>query len=713
MVNLNPSVNNSTHSRFFSWNQFRNFTSSQRLKEISFMAATALSVLGAAYLTVNDKSIFLSVFVNISMSFILLPQLLKYGNSRVFKNALVIHLLTMGSCFLGWALGNCGQASVSLLKIILNKTPPLAINLFFLTILGLAITSCGGYLVPCGQSVLEKAKKLAFGSKFEERYSFLKKHFKKIDKNFSNSLLTRSFTIYCASVSPNWLVLLLHKAFSRNVLTHGAFASLLPTYLSFKENFSLEQFNQLMNHFEEISVIKSKQHLILHDEVQKSLILSLQFAIDSLPKKDRPLAIATLLSFGPKLMPNLLSSDNFLSFFNGESLNTVNDSIKKLIQLFNQWDQLKNRYHKLFDQVTELEQEIQKIDVSKQSPAEQKKLKLGIEHINEAYSKLRVEIESLNQQKNVWFRYAPFWNEKTPLPFTQSPDLIKFLQSPGIWNQIDDVFNSLIKENPKNPTFIDHLQCIKSKLNPIINKNEKEDDDDFSACIFLATHGGFKASDYDVLQGFLTLSSKDKIDETLKEMGLTKEDDFYAKGICSKKGGAKPQVMQNLQNYIKKHSKPKSVVAMNFDKDSILTGLGNLSNKINRALFNLIQSGLILIPVFLSPSSAAAGFVLGTGFFVLQRFGFSGTKWVSDKIKYMQNSQSSLKILYNFFNQRYVFTLTNHRIQMSQRFLDTDVYGKMRLINLYTIISVVNTLFPALNFFQGITLADEVVNKLF
>ena len=296
------------------------------------------------------------------------------------------------------------------------------------------------------------------------------------------------------------------------------------------------------------------------------------------------------------------------------------------------------------------------------------------------------------------------------------------LQNQALLAQIDTVFRSMVGVGPADGSNLaDNLLFIANKVNQLDPRDLIPEDEGNSALMHLGANG-FVQNDYEDLQMWFRANSPHELEDKMAEIGLVKKEDLYAKGILLRQGVLSKQEIRNkLQHYIENTPKQplpevqRPAIEANRGNQA-QTPLRRISEKVSIVVFRLINTGLVLVPVLIFPHQALAGFIVGAPFFVLKRLGFPGTRWLSafcnEVVEHIILGRWTMK-LYN----RRIFILTPNQRENQNRFVNGSFIQRVRLIHGQMFMSL---LVAAINigtntegmggFFQGLTLAHEIIH---
>lgn len=675
------------------------------LKSAAAITICAIAILASAYLAYQSPKSWLLATMSIEMiNLYTLPKFLRYGNLTMIQMALVANLIAISSLSLGGIAAACaalGRLTLTCVKS--YKVVGALFNSFYLT-------SLISYIVPLFQGALRKAYHLLQDVKFRERLASLQAQFNQIPElglGWLQGNLWDSFVLQVTLFKPD-----IALAFCR------FFSIALPHYawnMAFTTNayLSLAQFNHLLEEMEKEAGELGFKGEILSDEKQEDRFLNLKLALFSLKPEEMPQAIHSLLSQGSKLIPMILSENHFLRLFTGEILDATNKNLHTFLNLVEKWKDLDQQYRALHADAIALEQEIQNLDLQNLSLEDEKDLNLNYDELNQIYIELRKEVEKTYLNKRMWQDFAPLWGAPgANLPFDRSSDLLNILRDQNLWQDIEDVYRSLIAAGQgANLSLHDHLQHIKSKLTTLHLEEEKEEVD---IIMYLAINRGFVESDYENLTSWLKLDSPHDLEQAFANIGLATEQDFYIQNIIPRQNQiSKAEILDNLRHYIEKARKSKLTNRVHVYSEDHEDGVNQKSSvkqiidQVTRAVYYAICSGFILVPLFIDPFMGALGFALGSCFFILKRFELPGTQAISDRIHHTFDTIPAGHFIHSLLRRR-VFSLNPRRIELAHEFANENFIGRMIMINRQ--IPFVLLLSFLGSFVQGVALADEIID---
>lgn len=451
--------------------------------------------------------------------------------------------------------------------------------------------------------------------------------------------------------------------------------------------------------------------------------MRLKAALKSIRKEDLHQATIFLLSNGFKLIPHVISNEQFLSLCTEDALDATNDAIQEFLDSINSWQDLYPRFQKLTNDIFYLESEVNGKNPQQLAPQEIEDLCQLHKKLNEEFNDLHAQIGKAYFNKRIWGKYIPLWDDKMKFPFELGGELLKALHDQALLKEIEEAFLALSdteyippkdanNKQPKPRTLRDRLQHITNKLLPF---KKEEDEDPVSALMFLAANQNLVQRDCEDLQEWFNLDSPHDLEEALEKIGLGKEEDLYANDILPRRGALpKIEIMNNLQRYIERAPKPHLANRIRpkaqLNKKSLLI---KLIETVTRFFYHAITSGLILIPMLIQPEAAAIGCIFGTSFFILKRLDAPGIQAIADLGNEIKNELPSFVV--NFLNRR-LFSLSPSRREDARQFVNADFFERMQILNLQIFSSIFIAHIgrgeaPGMGaFFQGVFLANEVFN---
>lgn len=692
------------------WAQMNAASIGSYLKSTAIISALAASVFAFAYLAYTNPSKWMLTTASfIVVNLYALPKILRYGNATMIKLTLVANLVALSSL----SLGGIGAASFILSRgvwiFLKNYRFELALSSSFF------LTGMLGYGVPLFKDALAKSYHFLQDPDIQERFTSLQEHFHKMPEvglGFMQGCLWESFVLHIALFRPKFL-LDLCEVFSITLPNYA-----WPMIALASEKIDQEQFNQLLTEMENLSDLVNLQGNPLSNHMQANYHLSIKVALESLKPADLPSSISTLLLRGAKLIPNIISNEQFLELFidNDNALNATNESIQNFLELMDNWEDLVTEQDALSIEVKQLEQEIQNQNIQ-QLISKEEDLFQCYEGLQQQFSALRVAIEKVYSQKRIWQDFAPLWNNKTDLPFEKSEELLKILHDQNLLKEIEDTYRTMIGTGQgANRTLIDRLQYIKNKLATLHADAEQEDA--VPAIMHLAANKGFVQKDFEDLQEWLDVDSPHDLENALAEIGLATEEDLYENEILFRQGQISKEIIRtNLRRFIEEAPQPQLADRVQSEEKMDETAPPYKTvEKVTRFIYYAITSGLLVVPVLIRPYIGGTGFALGACFFILKRFGFPGTQALADYSYEILQALPLGGFLYSLLGRR-VFSINPHRREETNRFVNADFFARMRIINLRVFLCMFISCFsvrfsdPGLgSLLQGMALADEVVS---
>lgn len=681
----------------------------------SYMAAAATittfaaGILGSAYLAYkNPGKWWLSALSVGLINLYTLPKFLRYGSPTVIKMALVANLIALSCLSLGGMSAACYTLSRRMISSFKAYHFSSALFSAFL------LTGLMGYGFPFFQDALKKAYRFLHDAKVQERIAILYDQFHncpEIGPGFLQANLWQSFILHLSLFKPRF-ILDFCQVFAINLPEYA-----WPMAIVASETTSLGHFKQMLFSMEELAENLALQGKLLSEEMKSNYSLGLKFALQSLKDSNLSSALQAMMISASKIVPAVISDEKFLELFQEECiLDIANELIETFLSLTDSWKDLLNQYQKISTTVSQLKSEIQSLNLKELSVEEEEKLNERYENLNKDYIELRTEVEKVYSSKRIWQSVGSLWENETELPFERSLDLLPILQDQDFFKEVDTTYRELIAGGTMqggNRSLIQELQLIKNRL---VTIHEGEEDEEISAIMYLAINQGFVKGDYENLQLWLGLNSPHDLEEAMEKIGLATEANLYENDILP--ASSKSDILDNLHNFIKKA--PKSVLDNQVKSEEEIdeaSDIGITMDKVTRAIYYAISSGLILVPVLIHPEAGGTGFAIGLCFFTLKNFGIPGTQTIAEiGDEFIEGLPLSSTI--RFLLNRRVFSLSQRR-DAADYFAHIDFFTRMRIINLQIFISLFMSSFtirhdlPFLgSFIQGMALSREVVELL-
>lgn len=267
-------------------------------------------------------------------------------------------------------------------------------------------------------------------------------------------------------------------------------------------------------------------------------------------------------------------------------------------------------------------------------------LKQAYEDLQKTTSKIAIEINSIkNTLRNMQE------SQDKGFMLTELNNTRQYYQT--LQNQFDTFIPTLLNTQGTNlqPNLFDRIQLIRNKIATLANS--QNDDDTQPNYMIFANQYHFVLNDFEKLRQTLGVDSStdphvDVIEDGMKAIGLNTQKDIKESGILDnlpqgqlllgkmlkeKEEAPKKQIFYNLETYIKNYKKPSSTPRINSPQIQPLQPSqpsDGLKAKVAYAVYRMINSGLLMVPVLVYPYPAAAGFVIGTWYYSLKCFGFPG-----------------------------------------------------------------------------------------
>ncbi len=692
------------------------------LKSAAVMTGVAVATLSSAYLAYqNPRHWWLTTSCVALINLYVLPKILHFGNCVMIKTALALNLTSLGSLM----LGGIGIATISLSKLSLTflKTTQLS-NALFTTFF---LTGVLGYGLPLCKEVLEKVYYLLREDEWQSRMDELHDQFHRMPElglGFLQSNLWHHFILNLTLLKPD-LVLEVYRIFNIDPPSY-----VWPVVTAMSDEVSVNQFKNMISQMEQIAHLAELQGDLTSDEMKDTYYMRLKTALRAISKENLTEAVILLLSNGPKLIPYVLSSSQFLTLCIEDAQDAFNELSEQFLNLLSSWDDLRKRYLDLNQDIIQLEQDVKSQNLQKLTTNQKEDLLERHQIVAKEFNSLRGEIEKVYFDKRIWQNFIPLCLEDDQMK--DLPDDFDWIFQIIWFNQpllieIDQTYRSLIETqstsqkspNPaaqtKLPTLSASLQYITSKLATI---EEDDDDETVSAVMFLGANKEFVQKDYDNLQEWLDLDSPHQLEEAMEKLGLATEEDLYAKNILPRQGQiSKTEISQNLRKYIDQMPKPhlaQRVQPKNQIQPASL--LNKIIQTITRLLYYAISSSLILVPVLIHPHLGLRGIALGTSFFVLKRFNVPGTQAIVNGVQKIVDHLPLGNFFFGLVTRR-IITLTPRRREQTNQFIHANFFERMRIINCQILLAIFISHFslradlpPVGSFFQGIALGGELVD---
>jgi TolA-binding protein len=683
-----------------------------RLKSAAIISALAASILTSAYLFYTNPSKWMLATASVMViNLYTLPKILRYGNETVIKFALAANLVALSSL----SIGGIGTANIHLSQWLWASLK--AYDFGEALVSSFLVTGMMGYGVPLFRETLEKAYRFLHDPDFQKCLTSLREQFHgrpEVGLGFMQGCLWESFILHLALFQPQFLI---------NFCQY--FDITLPNYAwpmaaTASEKIDIEQFDHLLVDMENMSDAVNLQGYPLSDDIRASSLLNLKFALQSLKSADLPVAISKLLSRGAKLIPNIISNEQFVKLFTEDALTATNESIQKFLELIETWENLSNKHYALNGKIKQLEQDIQNSNMQQLTPKEEENLHQRYEELHQQFTELRIKIEKIYFNKRIWQGFAPIWNKEDGLLFERSEEILNILHDQDLLKEIDDIYRTMVGTGQgAHRTVIDRLQHIKNKLATL--HGDEEGDEVVSAIMHLAANQAFIQKDFEDLQKWLKLDSPHDLEDALAAIGLATKENLYDNAILPRQGQlSKADIRKNLRRFIKKAPSPRLADRVQ-PKDGMdqATPAYTISEKVSRFMFYAITSGLVMVPILIHPYMGGTGFALGICFFILKRFDVPGTQAIADFSYELLRSLTLGEIVYGMLRNRRILSFSPQHREASNRFVNADFFARMRVISLQILGSLLISYFPVHNssteigigsFLQGVAIADEVIS---
>lgn len=684
-------------------------------KSTAFITTVALAILSSAYLAYqNPAHWWLTTSCVSIVNLYVLPKILHFGHPKLIRMALVTNLAILGSL----ALGGIGMATVFLSQNIMTllKTYQFSEALFKACLM----TGILGHGVPLFHRALKKAYHFLYTKEWQKRISDLSKpfhHMPEIGLGFLQTNFWGSLTLHLSLFKPE-LILNFYQFFNIKPPTHVWLMAAATGEIS------LSHFQYLISSMEQKAYFIQSQEdeqldaqiweKIKSEESKRNYDICLKNILSSMRKETLSQAIPLLLSAGSKLIPYILSNEQFLNLFVGETLNVSNIACQQFLDSIDSWRQLHKRYQQLKQHLVQLEKELKSLDRKKRAFKREGSLLKRHQEYSKEFIEIRSGLEKIYFQKRIWERYAPLWHPQLPLPFANGKALLDVLHDSVLLRNIEQTYRDMIETRKTvDPTLNDCLQDITNQL-----MADKEEEEEFSALMFLAANQGFVQKDFEHIQRWFHLDSLNDLEAAMKKVGLSCEQDLYDHHILIFKTQlSKKEIIHNLQCYIE--SKPKPDLTDRAQAHINLPfSLYQLKEKVTRVIYYAIKSGSILVPVIISPFAGITGFVVGSGYFVMKRFGIcrSHTEGIEDFTEQLIEGIPFAEHLVHLLSRR-VFHINARRREEAHQFVEASFFRRIQTINelLLAALFVSHMTLrrtPSFlgSFCQGFFLANEVIN---
>lgn len=629
----------------------------------------------------------------------LLPKILHHDNLSMIKCALITNVTVLGTIFLGGIGAFCCSLQPE--------------SNFFSNVVGYTFmwTTLLGYGVPfCLEGLKKGYSLLNHFNEWKEQILHLQTQFKFMPEVGSGSMIKVLFEGLLLQ-SALWFPEVVFKLCSALNFNPKEYVWAMIEASSHKEE-SLKQLEERIKGMEQIAFLADQQGDTIPQQMKNSHQMSLKMMFRSLKEEDHTQAISLLIQHGTKLIPQVLTTSQYLEhFMHPMVLQKTNAMIQEFLDQTVCWDSLYEQYLQLSKDLLVLEQDINHADLKTLSPEQKGNFFQRWESIQERFNTTRKEIEKIYLAKRMWKDFIPLWGDQDKLPFELEGGLLLVLQDPA-YQAVDKAYSSMMGAGENlQQNLCKSLQCISSKL---MSLNEDQEEP-ASAVMFLAANMGFIQKEYEKLREWLNLNSLNDLEEAMANIGLGKEEDLYNKNILVKQSQIpKEEICQKLHDYIHKamplhHQLNNHLLSKNqIDQKNKIYAL---MEKVTRTIFYGVTSGLILVPCLMYPLEGISGFMIGAAFFVLKHFGVPGTQQLTQLgNKFMQNTTIG-KIMNNLLSRR-VFVITPQRRDQANEFVKTDFFRRMRMLSAYAGLACLSICYRpnAIGFLKGMFVAKEVVN---
>jgi hypothetical protein len=683
-------------------------------KSTAFITTVAIAVLSSAYLAYQNSARWWLTTSCISIvNLYVLPKILHSGHPKVIRMALVTNLAIVGSL----ALGGIGVATVFLSQNIftLLKTYQFSEALFK----AFLMTGFLGHGIPLFHRALKKAYHFLYTKEWQKRISDLSKpfqHMPEIGLGFLQTNFWGSLTLHLSLFKPE-LILNFYQFFNVKPPPHVWLMAAATGEISLSHFqyliASMEQKAYVIQAQEDEQFDAQIQEKIKSEENKGNDNIYLKNVLSSMKKEMLGQAIPLLLSTGSKLIPYVLSNEQFLNLFVGEVLSAANITCQQFLDSIHSWQDLHKRYQQLKLNLAQLQKELKTQEGKKLAFKREESFLKRHQEYSKEFSKIRAELEKIYFQKRIWERYAPLWHPQLPLPFANGQAILGVLHNTMLLRNIEQAYRDMMETRKGvDPTLHDCLQDITNQL--VADQEEEE----FSALMFLAAKQGFVQKDFEHIQRWFHLDSLNDLEAAMKKVGLSCEQDLYDHRILIPKTQlSKNEIIHNLQRHIESRPKPRLTECAP-KKFTLHFSLHPLKEKVMHVIYYAIKSGSLLVPVVISPYAGATGFVLGLGYFVMKRFGIcrSQTAAIEDFTEEMVEGIPFGEQLSHLLSRR-VFHINMNRRTEADQFAKADFFRRIQIINelILTALFVSHLTLrrkPSFlgGFCQGFFLADEVVN---
>ncbi len=679
------------------------------LKSAAILSTLAVSLLGSAYLAyTNPRKWILTTASVLLVNLYALPKILHYGNATMIKFGLIANLIALSTL----SLGGLGVANFNAMQLLWTSVK--TCNFKGMLFTSFLVTGMLGYGVPLFRGALEKAYHFLQDPHLQERFESLREQFHaraEVGLGLMQGGLQENFLLHIALFQPR-LLLDFCQLFEIALPNYA-----WPLVAAASDKIEVDQFNHLLTELENVSNLVNFQRHPLSDTMQATYYLSLKLALRSLKQSDLPVALSSLLPRGAKLIPNIISNKQFLELFTEDALTATNEALENFLELMDGWEELSKEQDALSVDIQQLEQDIQNQNLQKMTSEEEEIFFQRQKDVQQQFTELRTQIEKIYFQKRLWQDFAPLWDKETDIPFERTAEFLDILHNQNLLKEIEDIYYTMIANGQGgNRTLIDRMQYIKNKL--VTLHGDEEEEEVVSSIMYLAANRNFVQKDFEDLQEWLHLDSPHDLEDALAEMGLATEKDLYENDILPHQGVIpKSTILTNLRQFIEKAPQPK--LTDRVKPQAIMNPAApayKVAEKVTRFIFYAMTSGLILVPILIKPIAGGIGFVLGTCFFILRRFGVPGTEAFADFSYNFINDLPFGSFIHSLLARR-IFSINRDRRDQANQFVNSDFFARMRIINFQVGLSLFMSYFSIRfeepicgSFFQGVAIADEALS---
>lgn len=643
------------------------------------------------------------------ISFYTIPKVLRHGNTLMVKTALVISLATAGSL----ALGGSIVASLIMGRVLITScqisslTAVLFSSFFF--------TGFVGYAIPHSYAILQKSYNMINHSYWHARFDYLTQHFNHLPQlghGFLQTNILPSVCLHAALIAPN----LLQSTLQRLDIE---ITPQLQAMITNSRPAGPDQLDIIQRFFEHLPTEPLHPQNRERNESIAIVLDRLKHTLNYLTPEALNEEIDLLLNQCRQTVPHILSTEEFLSLFQGKIAAVMNTKIDHFLNQMINLPILQEHYNQLITESEEL-----RVSIEEQRALNRDRHTQRLLMLDQRYVHFRLEIENLHKQKQNWKSFYSILEETDHNlfgHFARIEELEQLLQNQGIMNAFESLHLSLYGFNPQEELpLIERLQRIKNLL---------DENATLKAWSFLGSDQcNFDTDDYHELCEWLRIHSFNDIEAKMAEIGLITEEDLYTNTIIPHHSItiSKEQIKSNLQQYINEKLESKGTFRNRAYRAIAHVGkiqVGAISKKVSQAIYRAITMGLILVPVCLYPIPAGIGFGCGLIYFILKRFGRDLDAADARGNALFRNRIT--EIITNFSTERNFFSLSPQSRENMDTFTRSDLFGRMRAINFEILATMAITYLPDIlcndlnptndilglgGFIQGSVLAKEVVN---